>query len=91
MIMAKATFTLAASYNDNPAEAVDLECASATAAIREARSFLAQVVEDHPGEIAEARVSVGEGSLFEEVNWLGAWEWSERHGWLWRSHQIGRA
>lgn len=79
------TYTFLIGYDDEPTEGLDLEFVSRTAAIKEAASFLAEMVERHAGEMDEASVTVGEGSLFaDDPEWLGQWQWSEPEGVRWK-------
>ena len=78
------TFSVVLVFNDSGPEGLEMECESPTAAIGEARSFLAQIVDRLPEQLAEASATVGQGSFYDdETEWLGAWEWSQRNGWSW--------
>lgn len=79
------TFSVVLTFDDvDASEGLELECDSPTAAIGEARSFLAQIVDQLPEPVAEASATVGEGGFYDsDTQWLGAWEWSQRNGWSW--------
>lgn len=77
------TYSFTLEIDGRPPEALEREHDSRVAAIKAARAELQGMLDAAPGA-ACAYTGVAEGAMSrEDVEWLGAWDWTPEGGWLW--------
>jgi hypothetical protein len=76
------TFTLTPQYDNDPPTTLEIDVPDDEAAIKQARAHLQVTVEEKP-TVRSGRIGVGRGGQADQVQWLGAWSWTDDDCWTW--------